>query len=431
MGPFLKYSYSSVLEIRWQFLETDTFLPTQNQRQMGWAWRWCGWFGLLQRLPCKAPGWCYHSTNHKRMTGHPFVYTLSVVFWPRGRLCSSKQTQNLDLLLGQKCQVQYSCLDVLRKQRAWCSKLLVHSALTWIWGEDREDYVQLLSAWQQISAPAFFFWPVDGCIWDNCSEISSQSREKNTHFLQKCSFRYTFCDQINPLNRFFLFLVGAWVNATSNWHISFREKSDWPYEHALLLSSTSKLRTTDQPGKSAVTWADLLKQHKFLAFCHLLCCCPYIAIESCYQFLYFLLLPRQGFLSPLHSFLVLAHVQWTMPWSYLECTSDVYTTSGDSLKYILMQNKTENMIFCTKLDVQLEWINENCWLLSSEPTYLFCLIRSPCIWLLDPYLWFSIQGNNFWLFLLLMQIIRICPKSPNITSFYHRLNSAACLISQS
>lgn len=35
-----------------------------------------------------------------------------------------------------------------------------------------------------------------------------------------------FCDQINLLNRFFVFLIGVWVNATSSWHISFREKSD-------------------------------------------------------------------------------------------------------------------------------------------------------------------------------------------------------------
>lgn len=126
-------------------------------------------------------------------------------------------------------------------------------------------------------------------------------------------------------------------------------------------------------------------------------------IKSCNQFLYFLLLPRQGFLSLLHSFLVLVHVQWTMPWSYLECTSDVDTSPGDILKYIMIQKEDWKYDFCTKLDLQLEWTNEHCWLFSSEPASLLHLMRSPCIWLLDPYLWFSIQGNNFWLFLLLIR----------------------------
>lgn len=69
-------------------------------------------------------------------------------------------------------------------------------------------------------------WSVDDCTWNDCSEISSQSREKNTHFSEICSFRCVFCDQINLLNRFFLSLIGVWVNASSSWHISFRDKSD-------------------------------------------------------------------------------------------------------------------------------------------------------------------------------------------------------------
>lgn len=218
---------------------------------MGCAWhvlRWCGWFGLLWRLPCKAPGWCYHTTNHKRMTGHPLS------------------------LLSQWFSLHEAGSAPQNKHRVWtcCSNKSVGcSAPVWVSSGDRE--LSVVHGFCTVHRPecedkrekimgSFLLlgskylhqlshsWPVDGCTWDHCSENSSQSRGENAHFLEKCSFRCRFFDQINLLNRFFLFLISVWVNAASTWHISFREKSDSGLMN-MFLSSTSKLRPIHQPGK--------------------------------------------------------------------------------------------------------------------------------------------------------------------------------------
>lgn len=123
-----------------------------------------------------------------------------------------------------------------------------------MWGAQGEDYGQLPSAWQQISAPAFYFLT---CRWLHMRWLLwnlISVKGKNEHFIEKCSFRCMFRDQINLLNRFFVLLIGVWVNVMSSWHRSFREKSDSGLMNMLFLSFTSKLRPIHQPGKSAVIW---------------------------------------------------------------------------------------------------------------------------------------------------------------------------------